>query len=86
MFYVYALYSKEQNKFYIGFTENLKQRIKEHSLNKSLSDRRIKNLVLVYYEAYNSKTDALIREKQLKTGFGRGYLRKRLKNSINMPS
>ena len=85
MFYIYVLYSKKQDKFYTGFTENLIQRMKEHDSKKSLSDRRIKNLDLVYYEACRSKTDALIREKQLKTGFGRQYLRKRLINSVNKP-
>lgn len=82
MYYVYVLYSKEQNKFYIGSTNDLRRRIYEHGANKSLSDRRLKNLQLVYYEACLSKVDALKREKQLKTGFGRGYLRNRLKNSI----
>ena len=84
MYYVYALYSNIQDKFYVGFTEDLKRRIKEHAANKSISDRRMKNLELVYYEAYKSKIDAQAREKQLKTGFGRQYLRKRLQDSIRM--
>ncbi len=84
MFYTYVLYSKEQNKFYIGYTANLKQRMKEHNSKKSLSDKRIKNMKLVYYEVCISKADSMAREKQLKTGFGRGYLRNRLKNYINM--
>lgn len=86
MYYVYVLYSKEQNKFYIGYTEDLRRRMREHNSGKSLSDRRIKNLNMVYYEACLSKTDAQKREKQLKTGFGRQYLRTRLKDSIDMPS
>ena len=82
MFYVYALYGKDQDKFYIGFTKDLKRRIYEHSVEKSLSDRRLKSLKLVYYEGCLGKTDALRREKQLKTGFGRKYLRSRLINSL----
>lgn len=82
MYYVYALYSVEKDKFYIGFTEDLRRRIYEHNLGKSFSDRRIKNLELVYYEACKSKSDSLRREKQLKAGFGRAYLRNRLKDSI----
>jgi len=82
MYYVYVMYSCEQDKFYIGYTENLERRIYEHGIKSKLSDRRIKNLKLVYYEACLSKVDAVKREKQLKTGFGRGYLRKRLENTI----
>ena len=82
MFYVYVLYSSSGNKFYIGYTENLKQRMAEHVRKKSSSDKILKNLKLMYYEWCLSKTDALKRERQLKTGFGRAYLRNRLENSI----
>jgi len=40
----------------------------------------MKDWKLVYYEVCLSKKDAQKRERQLKTGFGRGYLRKRLEN------
>ena len=85
MYYTYVLFSEEKGRFYVGYTENLERRLGEHESDKSLTDRRIKNLKLVYYEACLSKSDALKREKQLKTGFGRGYLRRRLQDTI-MPS
>ncbi|OGZ22959.1 MAG: hypothetical protein A3A08_00870 [Candidatus Nealsonbacteria bacterium RIFCSPLOWO2_01_FULL_41_9] len=78
MYYVYVLYSKTQNKFYIGSTGDLKQRILEHQKNNVYTTSRMNNPKLVYYEACISKSDAQKREKQLKTGFGRGYLRRRL--------
>ena len=84
MYYNYVLYSPQQDKFYIGFTEDLRRRMQEHKSKKSLSDRTLKNLELLYYEACKSKIDAAKREKQLKTGFGRQYLRNRLKDSIRM--
>ena len=86
MFYTYVLKSKKDNNLYIGFSSNLKRRLMEH--NKGLVEitKSRRPFKLVYYEACLSKTDALIREKELKTGFGRGYLRRRLKNSINLPS
>ncbi|MBI2025449.1 GIY-YIG nuclease family protein [Candidatus Kaiserbacteria bacterium] len=85
MFYVYVLYSRVADKFYIGYSADLKRRVMEHKSCTSLSDRTIKNLKLVYYEACLSKEDAQLREKQLKTGFGRQYLRKRLQSSISPP-
>ncbi len=82
MYYVYVLYGAEQDKLYIGFTEDLKKRIKEHQRNTCHTTKRLSNFELVYYEACKAKKDATNREKQLKTGFGRGYLRKRVSNYL----
>ena len=82
MHYVYVLYSKKQDKFYIGITKDLKRRILEHKRNKTSTTLRMDNPKLIYYEAGISEKDTQKRERQLKTGFGRGYLRKRLKNYI----
>ncbi|MDO8554966.1 MAG: GIY-YIG nuclease family protein [bacterium] len=84
MWYAYVLYSQSLDKFYIGSTGGLKQRLAEHRSNKVHTTSRMKKPELIYYEACVSKKDAMIREKQLKTGFGRGYLRKRLKCSIEI--
>lgn len=78
IWYTYTLYNKDLNKFYIGFTNNLKRRLKEHRCKKTHTTSRMTGWKLVYYEACLSKRDAQKREKQLKTGFGRGYLKRRL--------
>lgn len=82
MFYVYSFYDKNRKIFYVGFTNNLKRRIKEHKIGKTHTTYRMVDKILVYYEACISKQDAMEREKQLKTGFGRGYLKRRLKNYL----
>lgn len=56
MYYVYVL--KINNEFYIGYTEDLQRRIKQH--------RSKGNIELIYYEAYLSKQLATKREKKLK--------------------
>lgn len=78
MFYTYVLKSKKDKELYIGFSSNLKQRIEEHQkgLVKITRDRR--PFELVYYEACCDKKKAVEREKALKTGFGRSYLKKRI--------
>jgi putative endonuclease len=83
--YTYVLYSKKLNRFYIGSTNNLKRRIAEHKSGKTHTTFRMKNHKLVYCEICLSKKDAQNRERQLKTGFGRGYLRKRLKDFFSSP-
>lgn len=78
MFYVYVLFSKEYNKFYVGYTGDLKKRVNLHLKYGNYTTKRLGRLELVYYEASKSEKDARLREKQLKTGFGRSYLRKRI--------
>ncbi len=75
MYYVY-LVKQPNKKIYIGFSTNLKQRIKTHQHKKKI-------LGLIYYEAYRDKNDALVRERQLKKYKSAwGYLKKRIKKSI----
>jgi len=78
MWYVYALYSKSVNRIYIGVTGDLRKRIRDHVSGKTKTTSRMPGVELVYYEACIAKEDAMDRERQLKTGFGRGYLRKRI--------
>lgn len=82
MHYVYVLLSQKDNRFYTGYTEDLKQRLEEHRLGKVASTRNRKPLELVYYEACLGQADALHRERYLKTTWGKRYLRSRLKSYL----
>lgn len=73
-FYVYILYNKDKNYIYIGYTENLRQRLNEHNGGYSKSTKSYLPLELIHYEAYKSKNDAKRREKYLKTNKGRTTL------------
>ena len=88
MYYTYVLFCKNSNAnkktFYIGSTSDLKKRLTDHK-SKSVKTTKIFDIIeLVYYEACRNKTDARKRELQLKTGFGRGYLKRRLINDLNI--
>ncbi|MFA6105305.1 MAG: GIY-YIG nuclease family protein [Patescibacteria group bacterium] len=78
MFYTYVLKSQKDNELYIGWTDDLKSRIKKHNDGLVESTKNRKPLILVYYEACLNKDAAIAREKSLKTGFGRAYLKNRL--------
>ena len=84
-YYVYVLKSKKDNKCYIGSTNNLKKRLKEHNDGKVFSTKNRRPLVLKYYEAFLSEKDARLREQRLKN-YGKitTELYKRLKNSLNI--
>jgi putative endonuclease len=83
MYYVYILKNKIDKSWYIGYSANLKKRIKEHlSGNGCQTTSKKHNWELIYYEAYLNKYDALGREKFLKSGAGRKYLNKQMKNYL----
>jgi len=66
MFYVYIIYSKKFDKYYKGFSENPKQRLLDHNLGKSKYTKLFIYWELIHLEIYDTKKDALIREKKLK--------------------
>lgn len=82
MYFTYVLLSQKDNQFYIGFTEDLKARISLHNSGKARSTAGRRPLSLIYYEACLSETDAIKREKYLKTGYGRRFLNNRLGNYL----
>ena len=78
MYYTYVLLSGKDNKLYVGYTENLRNRINEHDNGKVFSTVSRRPLKLIYYEACVSELDAISRERYFKTGFGRKFLKNRL--------
>ncbi len=81
MFYTYVLHSKAEDKLYVGWTSDLRYRLKQHQDGKVNATKDGRPFELIYYEASMLKSDAISREKSLKTGFGRAYLKKRLSNT-----
>lgn len=84
MYYVYVLLSHKDSKFYTGFTKDLRKRVSEHNSGEVPSTRSRIPLELVYYEASRNKSDALHRERYLKTAYGKRYLKNRLRNDLGM--
>ena len=84
MHYVYVLRNKKNNRWYTGCTNDLRKRFKEHNSNKVYSTKNKGNYELIYYEACINDKDAWSREKYLKTGMGRRYLKNRLKRFLSL--
>ena len=81
MYYTYVLRSRKDLELYIGWTDDLQSRFYKHQKGLVKSTKNRRPFKLVYYEACLSKESAVKREKQLKTGFGRRYLKNRINNS-----
>jgi putative endonuclease len=70
MYYVYILRNND-GRLYIGYTEDLRRRFKEHNDGLSSATKPYRPWKLIFYEAYTSKKDAKRREIYLKTAKGR---------------
>lgn len=66
MYYLYILHSNDLNKFYIGSTQNIQERLQRHLSGRSKYTSKAKDWVLMYSEEYQTRALALKREKQLK--------------------
>lgn len=76
MHFVYILLSKKNNKTYIGYTgKSVDARLKEHNIGSNKWTAANSPFKLIYYESYHCKTDAMHREKFLKSGVGNKLVR-----------
>lgn len=66
MYYVYVLKSLKDGSTYIGYTQNVEYRLKQHNNGETRSLKNKIPLILVYVEEYESKTEAIKREYKLK--------------------
>lgn len=83
MFYVYVIKSEKDGSIYIGYTNNLIKRMKEHNSGQNKSTKNRIPFELIYYEAYRAKSDARFRENNLKR-FAQAYsqLKRRIRTSL----
>ena len=75
MFTVYVLYSEKYNKIYIGYTSNIENRMLSHNeLSNKGYTKKFRPWILAYSEEFESKKEAMKREKELKSGKGRRFI------------
>ncbi|MFA4936934.1 MAG: GIY-YIG nuclease family protein [Patescibacteria group bacterium] len=84
MYYVYLLYSLKDKKFYIGFTSNLKDRVKTHNAGGAPATKNRRPCKLIFYEGFLAKGDALRREKYFKTNPGKKSLHLILRETLSL--
>ncbi len=84
MHYVYVIQSRKDRQFYTGFTSDLQNRFREHNTGRVYSTKGRGPFELIYYEACQNEQDALARERYLKSGMGKRYLKNRLKRFLSL--
>jgi len=76
---VYILYSALIDKFYVGYTNNIERRLKEHNRRKGKYTDRGIPWALSYTESFSSKTEAMTRESEIKSKKSRSYIENLIK-------
>ncbi len=83
MYYVYVLVEIHTGSIYMGYSSNLRERIKKHLCGEGAKYTKKGEWKLVYYESYIHKSDAIKREKRLKRNGGtKNALLKRISQSL----
>jgi putative endonuclease len=79
MFTVYVLYSEKFDKIYIGYTSDLKKRLLSHNQLATMGwTIRYRPWKLVHKEEFGIKSEAIKREKELKSYQGRKFIREQI--------
>ena len=78
MYYVYVLRSDSTSRFYIGQTKDLADRVMAHNSGMARYTRSRGPWTLVHSEEYETRGEAMVRERQLKGGQGREWLKRKL--------
>jgi putative endonuclease len=74
MFYVYILYSLSKEKYYVGQTNNIEDRLRRHNSGYSLSTKSGVPWDLIHYFEFLSRSEAVLLEKKIKGQGARRYL------------
>jgi len=72
---VYAIKSIDENYIYVGMSLDVKKRLNEHNLGKTQSTRPHRPSRLIYQEFVGSRSEVRLREKYLKSGVGKEFLK-----------
>ena len=75
-YYAYVLHSKKFNKLYKGYCQDLSKRLKQHNSGYTKSTRPFTPWEIIYFEQFETRNEALKREKYFKSAAGRRFLKK----------
>lgn len=76
--FVYVIWSEKFCRKYVGMTENIENRLKEHNSGKTSSTKAFISWEIIYKEEFITRVEAREREKYLKTAAGRKFLKEKL--------
>ena len=84
MYYTYVLRSEKDSQLYTGSTDDLRKRLNDHNSGRVPSTKSRGPFKVIHYEASLNEQDARAREKYLKTGMGKRYVKNRLRRFLSL--
>ena len=75
VFHVYAIYSEYRNYIYVGLTNDLQRRVQEHNKGYNRTTKPYRPFTLLFSEQFPSRSAARVKEKYLKSGSGKKFLK-----------
>ncbi|MFI5195617.1 MAG: GIY-YIG nuclease family protein [Chitinophagales bacterium] len=78
MYYTYVIYSLSRTYIYVGITSDIKRRFAEHQNGKNKTTKPYRPYEILLVEEYSNRPDARVREKYLKSGVGKEFLKQLL--------
>ena len=81
MYFVYVLHSQSYKRNYTGLTKDINLRLKQHNLKQNKSTKAYVPWVLIYSERFETRVEARKKEKYLKSGVGREFIKTLLNSS-----
>ncbi|HLW30988.1 MAG TPA: GIY-YIG nuclease family protein [Aequorivita sp.] len=81
MYFLYILYSIHLDRYYVGSTEDISMRLKEHLWSHKGFTSKAKDWELKYSESFESKIEAMARERQIKKWKSRRLIEKLISSS-----
>ena len=76
---VYILYSSSKDRYYIGQTNNIEDRIKRHNSGRSKATKYGMPWKLVYTKGFETRSEAMLYEMKLKSEKSREYIEELIK-------
>jgi putative endonuclease len=74
-YHVYALKSKVKSYIYVGMTDNLERRTMQHNSGKERTTKPYRPFDIIFTESFDSRVEARVKEKYLKSGIGKEFLK-----------
>ncbi|WP_248724525.1 GIY-YIG nuclease family protein [Seonamhaeicola sp. ML3] len=81
--FVYVLISEKDGRFYVGMTSNVEKRLAEHNAGRTKSTKGYRPWKLFFFESLDNREEARKREKYLKSGYGKQWIKEKYKRSYN---
>ena len=76
-YFVYAIKGLERNYIYVGLSNDVKRRLCEHNSGKNKTTRIYRPFVIIHVEKCLDRPSARVREKYLKSGVGKEFLKRK---------